>query len=470
MTIYRSCIAICIAIGLSACGGGDEFLPETTLTYVSSFPTKKQKNIPVSLQEVTITVNEDIDPLTITNENVHLMPGNGERMHMLGEAQQTDVDGIMDAISGTVHFDPTTKTIHFKLNGQPLQNGTTYHIRIHNVKLLSGQAIKNMENSLQFEFTVAHLHELERKFFDKDTGVVIRREENEHLTNGELSFTRYYKENNELIRVRQYKKILPGGRNAERIDYAPDFPIVEKYRAHVIENEKLVGYADYIAPGPDNIWGNDDDLLGFFAETDVQHHEHMVTNYYKSITGTSWAEKDIGLTLSHSSLTEHNSSLFEHRHIFYQDFGTNQQIDFDNNGNPAPIDDLISSWHLREFDPNSKKRIFTWSYKGNYDRALKLIDPNLTAQLFGEQNGVEQLTYYEYTLSPDGKLELRSRQTSYSSPGPDNDWRTLEDNAIDSYWTYEYDINNNEKRQLRYIVDQTGKEILVEERIFEVSL
>jgi len=435
-----SSISFALAVGLSACGEGTTGgSGGGTLTFVSSFPSKDAQGVGLSVNNpITITVAEELDPTSIT-QAVHLMPAPlGDQDHEMSTDNE-DVDMMADIISGTATVTNGT-TITFQPNA-PLSPGTRYHFHVAGVKLANNKTLRTGTDVIEFFFTTAHAHEKSRTYYN-ESGV-------------QICTRNTAVQNNERI-MRQYVGDPDGCSEASRtirrgIQSGASLPLTTHYKrgGHtptVTTSEGTITverYTEWGQIGSNNIRSYEREYPGLgtvdfradpnnpsqFIATDwwsesEMHGVHRIEYNYEAPTDAGvnpfvQAAAKTDFVLEHASLMEMNHSLtlptqgmFPHRHIFYRSLGDNNKIDIDSrSGNPFIDDDMISSYHTREYNL-SGQRSRDWTFKGNSRRQSGEIVSNGNVIKFDTNLDIAtRVRVYHF----DPGTKLRTARFSYQS-------------------------------------------------------
>ncbi|MDH5544316.1 MAG: Ig-like domain-containing protein [Gammaproteobacteria bacterium] len=476
-------------IFLVACGGASPNFGDKTgdakqiALIASSYPLNGDQNVPVRTTQITVSFAIDIAPETVSQENIHLMPGEGSNMHILtstGEEISSEFYDRKDMISGHVFYSPADRTLTFR-PASPLEHGTTYHIHIQNLKQLDGSPLATGADTVQFSFTTEH-RMLERVNFytkdDNDADIINAWREFSYRGDKSLEKETIIKASGKINTVTVYSQLMPGGAFAKAIVYEGNQESIAHYTMEVKDEfGNVVGEGRIVDPGPDGVWGNSDDLLNRYTRYTHHHNSHTEVSVFRvadrlqqiGITSAPWSQRETSFEITISYLIEQNGPLFEHRTIFYSDLGIENKIDLDKNGNPAPVDDVVTGWRKRDFNNDSGLRTHLWTLQGNFDSELKRKTPELSEALFTENNKVMHMTNYEYiplSINPSQSLLIKS--SNFDGPGDDKDWLTYQDNHVISYEEYEYDVNGYLQKQKVYHVSDEGVANLKQEYIYKV--
>lgn len=468
-----------LAFIVQGCGSGTLSTSNPpTLTFVSSNLEQYGELIPVNIANIQIQVEEDINPVSIGNENVHIMPGKGHTstdQSLLDGDQSTthpvesaDPSSKFDTVEGNVWFDATNKTINFQPK-RPLSAGVTYHLRIQNVELADGRKVdiktppEGTETGvIEFSFSTSHIHEILEIRYDKD--------------GNETSYVSFNVQNNTRTTRYQYDKLK---KRTLTLEYnstlpAPSTRVAKKvfrdgenniayYDYDFVENDVVIAEVRFKNPGDDGLWGTDDDLASSWSKRNLSHISHSVTKNYmlenRSVM-VPWTGVDSpGFVLRTTYLEEHGGANFGHRNIFYRDLGANGEIDIDPITNELTvIDDNISLWYKRDFLDG--KRIRSWSLKGVSSDTV-VGGEGLDNTLFTNDDVATGLTIYEYyPANGTSTAGLLKRTTNYYKTGfayPLNEWLIDDINNLvradapeRSYNVYLYDAFGNRTENISY--------------------
>lgn len=482
-------IAAVFCIAVSACGGGEQLIqtPLQKLEIDNSFPSDGQTNVPVKNSQIIITPSLSLDPASVNTFNVHLMPGEGNDFHEMLESTEGDIEGEMDAVPGQVSYNPINNIITFTPSNE-LKHGVTYHLRVHNVKLKDGTPLEDGNDTVQFSFTTAHQILAEKINYyqsGESIGNISSRAVYRYSLNGDLEKITYYKTDNTISFITRYNDMLPSGAIAKLVNYGLDGTTIRSYKNDVIDEfGNILAHVNYTGAGKDGIWGTADDQFQSFSDHNHEHGEHRLSSHYviKDIyrnqdirTGT-WAEKDELFEAKFMSLIEHRGSVFAHRHIYYSSRGNDGLLDFNQQGDPQPIDDLVALWYKRDFDLETGLRTIQWVMKGNITentdtKAKRTIDTTKNAVLFTPQNEVISMRYYTYKQSSTNTLiQLPDKIYIYKSAGTDNNWEGMIDNEIERTITYEYDQYDYLIKRSTHVKNSEGGDVLAAEQIYRNGL
>lgn len=490
---HRTWVLSLIAFN-TACGVGDPtgIEPAThkaSLEIISSFPSDGATDVPISTSQIIVQFSEPLDVGSLDDTHIHLMPGDGNLVHSDTSSNNDnsqndnklidDYDLQTDIIPGQIYYDAQTSTLHFTPSTQ-LNHGTKYHLRAQNLRLQSGIELEDGKDTIMFTFTTAHLMEAQRIYYRKDRNGNMSpgvRQKYFYQSNKNLDRLEIYDGNNNISKTIRYNVPLPGGIIADSAVYLSDNSIQSYSNDLRDEFGLVIAHGKFTDPGRDGVWGNDNDLLSSFTENNHLFNGHYVSTRFaikpellqQGINAFQWDDRQGNYVMSSLILTEHRGPEFDHRLIIYKSPGLNGIIDFDEQGTPAPIDDMISYWIKKDFDPKTGLRIRSWNMEGNYDHQTNEIDPLKNAQLFTDQNAVISLAYYTYKAQSTPSLpSLLDTVYYYKSPGIDGNWTSYEDNELDYKMEYQYDANGNLQKRLQYKFEQNGNEYLYEERDYQL--
>lgn len=372
---------LAIATVLSACGGGsvNSLAPRTlTLDPTLSSPQPDTDGVGIS-QSLTIAVKEELDISTVTAANVHLMPGAG---HGAMNNEDEDEMGMMnnDPIPGTVTYNQVSKTITFTPS-KALDQGRMYHVHASNLLLKGGKEIKTGVDTIQYNFTTMHAHEIKRLEYLED-GVTLKEDRRTTVVNNERTQRTQYtgtRAGGVIDYIRKYNQFLPGTALQTSYYTLDENNVIGRYERDITQNGKTYTVRfNNVNTGNQQLY-EDDEVRNFWTP-DIGHGSHQISYQYeptdtaisKLWPATGNPETDTNFELDDAQLMEMNHGApvsgnesfanFQHRHIFYGDLGDNKDIDFDTNGNPAPVDDRVAVYHTR--DMNNYLRTLEWSWNG----------------------------------------------------------------------------------------------------------
>ena len=483
---YKLLMPGIIAGLLVGCGAGEISSPlPATLTFESSNLDDFDNEVPSGIPQIIIKVAEQLDPASVNEQTVHLMVGNSES-HLHGAADPDitiptidpepiiggDVTGVNDAITGRVWYEESTKSIYFEPK-QTLSDSTTYHLRIHDVKLIDGRKV-NVEPTaddpdngvIQFNFTTTHSHEILRTRYNRE-GTITSYVTFNVVDNIAIE-RKHYNGKKELKFVLQYQTTLPGGRLATLL-YKNGAGEITQYYFEVIENGTKIANVRIKEAGADLIWGNDDDIVASWSQPQQQHLTHSITNNYKlknlsdKITWTGI--NDPAFELKSIYLSEHAGVNFQHRNIFYKSLGIDGELDVDPvTGELSAENDQISLWHKGDFA--NGLRIRSWSLRGTADssKSGKGIDGRLFT---GDDiaTGLTTLNYHPQNTGLPVAGFLDSIATYYNSTfaRPQDEWFldkinniVVPEATLHSYTLYNYDNFGTRTETVRFFPGDDG--------------
>lgn len=387
MSMYhRSASALAVVFLLSACGGALPTDPDNTLTLIAeqSFPKPDEAGISIT-SPIFVALKEELDPTTVNNTTVHLMPGGGHSMGAGGDDDSEDAAMLNnDPIPGDVSYDPTTKRIKF-VPTIAMDQGRMYHIHTAGLKLKNGKALDNGIDTISYSFTTSHAHEFYRVEFDDfgnvkekrytDTLLDERVQRQQFAVSGGIEtpeYTRHYGDNpnhrptglmtgDEVVYWQQ-----DGATNGiQRYEVLRKGSDGQQYTVRVRFDEGSYPQTASASDPIHNVWS-----------PGQAHGAHQISYQYEpAVDGVAspWPNNgnpstDSTFVLDNAQLMEMNHRLpagstnaYQHRHIFYGDLG-GDDIDFDAAGNPAPVNDRVSVYHTR--DLSNYLRTHEWSLFG----------------------------------------------------------------------------------------------------------
>ena len=508
MDIRVQLICAIIPLFILSCGQGDVAPPKppATLTFTSSNIEHIINEVPQSIVELSIQVEENLDPATVNAANVHLMPGQGENHSRIVTENDGDpldpslpipvIDPVtsidspteaMHAVEGIVRYEEATRSIIFRPL-TPLREGATYHLRIHDVQLTDGRKVNiepkdadgNEKGVIQFNFRVARAYDVLHTRFSNTPESTVNSYVTLNVVNDAVTTRKHYKANGELKFRLDYNYTFNSGRVAKSLYQKPDGEIL-LYYYDLIENGVVTASIRATDAGADGVWGNDDDLITSWSEPRQQHLSHFVTHHYSLVDRnqtTTWLGKDNpAFKLRSVYLTENAGPVFQHRNIFYKDLGANGVIDADPVTNEIILgDDTVSLWHKADFV--NGKRVRSWSFKGSNAPENLGID----GMLFTEDDVASGLTVFEYypevANSPtSGLLKKATAYYDSSFQQPMDQWFTDQTKTlinpvinIHSYTIFEYDpVTGIRTSTKRYRPHESGVDILIQDKHYETA-
>ncbi|MDH5218616.1 MAG: Ig-like domain-containing protein, partial [Gammaproteobacteria bacterium] len=168
-------LLISSSILLTACGVADT-TSTLTLDPNNTNTQPKPDAVGVSITApLSFAVKEALDPTSVNETNVHLMPGEGHNMDAGDDGAEEDTAMLnTDPIPGTVTYDPATKTIKFTPK-IAMDQGRMYHIHTSSLLLKGGKALPTGTATIKYSFTTSHAHEYYRKELDESGQIAEQR-------------------------------------------------------------------------------------------------------------------------------------------------------------------------------------------------------------------------------------------------------------------------------------------------------
>jgi hypothetical protein len=371
------------------------------------------------------------------------MPSRGSENTHAQDPNVEDDEMTMEVISVHVLYDAGSRTMTI-LPLMALSSGVTYHVHFSGVKLSNGKSVARGTDAVQFEFTVAHVHETGRITYDQSSGLEIAYEKTEYSVN-KPTYKEFYISSGgdrQLVKTRYYDTTLTTGENVEWYDVMSS-GLMTNYPRKVDTYGGLI-FAEYVSND-----GYQFRVSNWWSD-EARHGIHRVARHYVAPLGMQQTgipldvnDPTSGFELKHVSLLEMNHDLdlpangiYPHRHIFYTDLGVDGEIDVDSRGNPAPHNDVISVWHTREYQNGQRK--YDWTWVGNVDEAGNVTGIDVK---FSESDLASRVRIYEYD-----EQHRRTRRTSYfdGQGKTRRQWLDLMssgdvNNYLDSWREYGYD-------------------------------
>lgn len=445
MLFVRRVVVVWIFFLLVASCGSGAINQVSNLTLLSTDPVNGEIDVPAN-KVIILEFLEGLDPSSISSETIHLFPV-ADEVVAEGEGEE---DLLPEVISTKVSYDVVENTITIFPN-MPLPNGQKFKVHLSDLKLKGGGLVVSGTRAIEFEFTVAHVHESRREVYEQKRGDLrkvyettfgsdnkmiqrIERNWNDQLGRLELASTRHY---NTTLPTGEYVAFYESDQR--------DF--IVGYRREV---DTAIGEisANYYSPDGDNY----KTTSWWSSPTSHEQHEirhHYIVNEESSNIGVTLDVENPtnGFQLRHVSLMEMNhtvtftsSNPLSYRYVLYSDLGQNTEIDFNRIGEPLPVDDTVIRWNTREYD--NGKRKFDWTWLGHLDTngQPRELDDLLPSQ----EDLATSVNVHEYDET-NRRIEVR---TYISQEGMSRDrWRSLlNSNAADlhlSQWkTYLYDVNS----------------------------
>jgi len=379
---------------LSACGEGTVGgLSPSTITLDTQLTNPQPNSNGISTTApLKIVIKEELDFSSVNELNVHLMPGQGHSMDAGDDDAEEDATLLNnDPIPGVVFYDPGTKTISFTPK-IAMDQGRSYHIHASNLLLKGGKKVSTGIDIIKFSFTTSHAHEFYRKELN-DVGQ-IKEERYTDTENNERVMRTQYEYNDsgakELDYIRHYGPMHQfSGKSASDIsvywqqDGATNgiqrYEVKRKgsddidYNVRVRFKEPYPSTTDIVTDPVHNIW-TADEKHGTAHQISYQYEPVADRNTTPTPWPTSGNPKTAEefqlddaqlMQMDHSAAVSSTTNVndpFQHRHIFYGDLGDNKEIDFNDQHNPAPVDDEIRVYHTR--DIVNYLRTHEWSWLG----------------------------------------------------------------------------------------------------------
>lgn len=263
------------------------------LRLVSSTPIQGEKRAPL-FGDITFTLSEDLVASSISSETVQLSPsaaGVGHSGHSLGPGAVNALGGTLISllgsdntanlvdqvitpgatIMGQVRLNNDERTVVFTPNNQ-LMSGMTYTIALHGIKSKDGRTFN--EHFVPLTFTTAKTIATRLVNYEVKLTSILKTEESGHSVSfypgtfrlGEqippaLSPTQIAKHDSTLATATNFI-VNP----VSSITYKP-IDTIKRYSANVLEEGKTVALANFSSAGPNNVWGDSDDLVSSYIES-----------------------------------------------------------------------------------------------------------------------------------------------------------------------------------------------------------
>lgn len=431
------CIVTVGMVVLTGCGGGTGSKTPASrntvgpaLQVVSSTPSANARGVQVDAR-ISVTVNGDLDPSSVTGQSVQLMP--------LVEAPTTEPDPdapAMQRIVGEVTYTATTRTVTFTPSAHML-HGANYHLVLSNLRGVAGGTLGSAEVRFR-TFNNNHVKSIE---YDPATQAVVHTETFEYDAAGDMIRSDSYTGNDIPANLTEYvlhkNATLPGAPSVA-IDFA-EYDATNQlvaYGADVRENGLVVAHAMFDGPGADSLWNFTDDLVAVYELNAHRHAGHTLFSHYGAIVASQpWSSDPVAraskFAFVHGTLRENDGDGRSFRNISYSRWSATGP-ELDAAGNPKPVSDGVTSYRKFEYDPVGQL-IRSWTYGSTSLAAPSEGGAGPDGAWLTADDVPSRVTATEYAA--DGHVQ---RVVSYSAAGPDGRWDVVADNDVSSFATFVY--------------------------------
>lgn len=325
---------------------------------VSSIPSDGATGVS-PVQNIVIKFSESLDRSSINSSTVVLEYSTGKK--------------------GIITYDESTQTITFSPL-KPLQPGTSYILRLSDIKDKSG----NMISDKSITFTICK--NLETKYISYKSGEVVNYSFSKYDNRGNLEKFTYYK-----------------GSGKDKIWFTSD-DTLDYY--HIYEHNDdgyITEQSEYIGPGNDGKWFTADDSLGVYTVTDYDENGNITKQIKYKGPGEDgiWFNEDDSLL--YCVVSTYNSRGNQTKYILYNGVGKDGVL--------FTSDDSINYYTIYSYDPHGMILMYV-HYNG----------PGLDKLWFTADDSIYSYTSHIYDT--DGNL---IKVTEYAGPGKDETWFTDDD-------------------------------------------
>lgn len=459
-------ILVSLVMGIiSACGGAAT--PSLNrLSLESSEPPDGASDVPPN-QLISLRFLEELQGSSVNSKTVHLLPSNSNDMSHTTNMAVDDDEYAMEVISVQASYDEATRQIQI-LPQMSLNSGMSYKVHFSGLKLQDGTLVTTGTKAVAFSFTVAHTHEIARTSYGQESDIPLAFESITIGYDNKVEKREYFKANGfgsksrRPERVRYYDTTLTTGDEVNWAEYDEEDILLTYEKLVSTTNDRFIR-ASYIldASGNANVisWWSDRDVHGSHGRHEITRHFRASGSFETIGVQLNAENPEQGFELMHASLLEADHSLalpndgmYPYRHIFYSSLGNNGDIDFDNKGNPHPVDDVVEVWHTREYQ--NGKRKYDWAWFGN--RPGVSGDESLT---HSEGDLASRVRVYEYD-----EQHRRIKRTAYEDVNGKTraSWLSEIDDAstdlfLHGWREYIYDTFSGNLSEV-YIVDKCSDE------------
>ncbi|MDH5218617.1 MAG: Ig-like domain-containing protein, partial [Gammaproteobacteria bacterium] len=371
-------LSLVISIVLACGGGGTPVL--NNLYLESSEPADGASDVPPN-QLISLRFFEELQGSSVNSKTVHLLPLGGNDISHTTNTTVDDDEYAMEVINVQASYNEATRQIQI-LPQMSLNNGMSYKVHFSGLKLKDGTVVATGTKVVPFSFTVAHTHEIARTRYGQESDIPVAFESITIGYNNKVEKREYFKANGfgsksrRPERIRFYDTTLTTGDDVNWAEYDEDDILLKYEKLVSTKNDRFIR-ASYVldASGNANVisWWSDRDVHGSHGRHEITRHFRAAGNLETIGVQLNAENPEQGFELMHASLLEADHSLvlpndgmYPYRHIFYNSLGNNGVIDFDNKGNPRPVDDVVEVWHTREYQ--NGKRKYDWAWLGNRQR------------------------------------------------------------------------------------------------------
>jgi len=283
-------LVLVLAITVAGCYEGEVDPVASPLRLISSTP--KQNEPQASLVgDITLTLSESLLAASVSGETVQLIPavaGAGDTGHSMGAGTMSSMSSSLISLLGTDYTDnsmqPGTtikglvrpgvndKTIVFTPIFQ-LMAGMTYEIALHGLTLKTGRIVSDHFVPLTFTTASTVATRLVNKEANKTS--TLKFEADGHTVSlypGQFPRGTDIPPGLAAEKVTKHDSLLLGATSfianpVDSLTYVPASTL-KTYTANILNGgTKVLASATFDGAGPNNIWGDSDDLISSYTET-----------------------------------------------------------------------------------------------------------------------------------------------------------------------------------------------------------
>jgi hypothetical protein len=466
-TLFIASTVVAASVLIAACGdsassdttkpGATSSTGSTSPRVSSSSPARNAKGVQVD-QDITLNFSEAIDPATVNDSTILIMPMQPGQEHE--EGSELDMQRVPATYSTSGSTVTAVTRIHF-------ERGQDYMISVNGVKTTSGKTVaratitfRTRENPRLKEIRYQNTGALRdtREFEYNTTGLLIK--ETSTDATGMLVETETYEYDSAGDMIKETSTDGAGAitqvtrfataQNSVVLPAAPAVAVrwieydgtdaITAYSANFMDGTSVFARLTFSSAGADAIWNFTDDILSSAMAPATKTGNTYVTSRYAPATNPSTATWDPTARFANPALVlrgvtanvvdSMERTMYE---ATFTSVGANGTIDLDSAGNPSPLDDVLRSYIRREYDANGR-RYRTWSFSAGTG------GPGTDGKWFTSDDIVTGLTVREYDA-----MSMLMRSVTYRAAGADGNWLLTTDNDVTAYRVYDYDGMNRSR-------------------------
>lgn len=487
-------------VGLLAvgCGGGGGKTPSggsntpplgnnSGATFV---PANAAKSVGLD-QVITINFSQPIDPATVSETTVKLIPVM-DQSHMAMRLGGTEdaVEQVMENVIGPRVLNTAGQQVTVTPT-EHLEYGMTYRIELSGLKAKTGTALPAATSTFN-----TLVNPRTKRLTYSNTGVLERTHIYEvNTATGMTSEMRSYLGSDTNVapesRTVMMNATIPGPGGAAppipvfEVEYVGATATIKEYEAAIKEGTSIVAFGDYDGPGANLVWDQVDDVLDGYFTMSPEHGNHFVTSRFSAAGNISapWSDRNdpTKFTARGIEMTERDAMGRTLGQYIYSSIGTDG-IDVDSNGKPSPGNDVLIQYTKIERDTRTGERVKSFRFGRRAGRdpvAQPAVAPaGLDGVLFTTDDPITEYEFTELDAMGHEVLEVEYKSPGAITPpsvtGTRADWESTGDNLVDEYTvtTYTSGVRVSEKE---YDAGADGikgnaDDILREETTFDPAL